>query len=222
MVDYSLFYNAKAQLILWVLLGTAALATLFFTLLDPTGFSTFFAAEDGPIEYGTALLLFFACLALLALAFGVRGLPRILLIIYALAFFFAAGEEISWGQRIFGVESSEFFKQNNYQGETNLHNLVIGDVHLVEHIFGRGLALVLLCYLVLLPLLYPFARWVRVFCDKLAVPVPPRHVAVIALLASILVGWINLARSWEVYEFVFANLACMIFLAPVNRQTFRR
>ena len=41
----------------------------------------------------------------------------------ALIFIFGAGEEISWGQRIFNVESSEYFLENNAQGETNLHNM---------------------------------------------------------------------------------------------------
>lgn len=40
-------------------------------------------------------------------------------------FFFIFGEEISWGQRIIGIESGEFFKESNIQGETNLHNLKV-------------------------------------------------------------------------------------------------
>jgi len=34
-----------------------------------------------------------------------------------------AAEEVSWGQRIRGVETSGFFERYNKQGETNLHNL---------------------------------------------------------------------------------------------------
>ena len=36
----------------------------------------------------------------------------------------ACGEEISWGQRIFGVQTPEFLKKINRQDETNLHNIV--------------------------------------------------------------------------------------------------
>jgi tetratricopeptide (TPR) repeat protein len=35
-------------------------------------------------------------------------------------------EEISWGQRVFGFASPEFFSRNNLQGETNLHNFLTG------------------------------------------------------------------------------------------------
>lgn len=44
-------------------------------------------------------------------------------VLASLGMFFLAGEEISWGQRVFGLQSDYFFF-NNYQGETNLHNLL--------------------------------------------------------------------------------------------------
>ena len=34
------------------------------------------------------------------------------------------GEEMSWGQRIFGWESTGVFKEYNYQQETNIHNFL--------------------------------------------------------------------------------------------------
>lgn len=46
------------------------------------------------------------------------GLAYLLL---ALAAFFVAGEEISWGQTIFQWEGSDWLTRGNYQGETNLH-----------------------------------------------------------------------------------------------------
>lgn len=41
----------------------------------------------------------------------------------AALFFFGAGEEISWGQRILGFETPETLSQVNRQEEFNLHNL---------------------------------------------------------------------------------------------------
>ena len=41
----------------------------------------------------------------------------------AVVCFFGFGEEISWGQRIFGIETPAGLKQANSQQETNLHNL---------------------------------------------------------------------------------------------------
>jgi hypothetical protein len=41
----------------------------------------------------------------------------------ALLFFLGGGEEISWGQRLFGWATPEMLQQTNVQHETNLHNL---------------------------------------------------------------------------------------------------
>ena len=84
--------------------------------------------EDGPIENIGALFLFIASVYLFLLSkhrfknnstlieWGVVGLA-------ALAFFWAAGEEISWGQRLFGLATPEWLAQINGQKETNLHNI---------------------------------------------------------------------------------------------------
>lgn len=43
----------------------------------------------------------------------------------ALLFFFGAGEEISWGQRILGIQTPEALTQINKQDELNVHNLTV-------------------------------------------------------------------------------------------------
>jgi hypothetical protein len=53
-------------------------------------------------------------------------------LILSLGFLFVAGEEISWGQRLFGIEAGGVFDgrteipilEKNVQSETNLHNFV--------------------------------------------------------------------------------------------------
>lgn len=52
-------------------------------------------------------------------------------------------EEISWMQRIANVESSEFFLENNAQGETNFHNLATG-IFERAYYFGAFLLLTVL------------------------------------------------------------------------------
>jgi hypothetical protein len=56
-----------------------------------------------------------------ALIYGVVGL----------ALLWIAGEEISWGQRIFGLETPDWMQRHNLQHEMNLHNLpgVMSTVH---------------------------------------------------------------------------------------------
>lgn len=58
--------------------------------------------------------------------------------------FLAAGEEISWGQRLFGFQASESFQKLNYQRETNLHNLMPAELFNGLIIFAVGFALVLI------------------------------------------------------------------------------
>ncbi|MFQ5489527.1 MAG: tetratricopeptide repeat protein [Phycisphaerae bacterium] len=40
--------------------------------------------------------------------------------------FYVSMEEISWGQRLIGFSSPHYFRANNLQGETNLHNFFAG------------------------------------------------------------------------------------------------
>ncbi len=186
----------------------------------PEYFQFTFAAEDRLVENGTALFLLVASLVLAANARRLwrRGLRRAAALtgFYALLFFFGAGEEISWGQRIFNWETGDFFAANNYQGETNLHNLMVGEVRLAQVVFGHALTVVLLLYLVALPLLYVRAGWIARLTDALAVPVPGLRHAGLAVLASVVVALIDVPRNWEVYELVFALLATAIFVAPQN------
>lgn len=44
----------------------------------------------------------------------------------AVACFYVCGEEISWGQRLFNLDTPQFFQQHNLQQETNLHNFITG------------------------------------------------------------------------------------------------
>jgi hypothetical protein len=43
---------------------------------------------------------------------------------FGVVLFFIAGEEVSWGQRIFGWESFGVFETHNFQKETTLHNFL--------------------------------------------------------------------------------------------------
>ncbi|QYX55783.1 hypothetical protein K1T73_11910 [Roseovarius sp. SCSIO 43702] len=203
------------------LIVVTLVATLGVYFWDREYFHLVYAAEDGLVEYGTALFLLVASVVLLVRASQMRGRAGALAVgltcFYALLFFLAAGEEISWGQRIFGWESGEFFKENNKQYETNFHNLMVGDMHLAKTLFGSVLTVVILLYLVGLPLLYPRGGWIARVADRLAVPVPKLKHGIIAIVASLIIAVIDVPRKWEVYELVFSLLVVSIFLMPLNR-----
>ena len=61
--------------------------------------------------------------ALLLLEIAARRRPTWPYILGALALVFAAGEEISWGQRIFLFETPDYLREINLQDEFNLHNI---------------------------------------------------------------------------------------------------
>ena len=203
------------------LIVATLVATVVIYAWDRVFFTMVFAAEDGPVETATALFLLIASLVLgkhaLALsAKGRRGAAGLTLF-YALLFFLAAGEEISWGQRIIGWESGEFFQENNQQVETNVHNLVVFGSQLTKTLFGPVLTAIILVYLVVLPLLYVRTDRVQRLSDRFVVPVPWLKHGIIALSASILIALIDVDRKWEVYELVFSLIVVSIFLLPQNR-----
>src|SRR6056297_2053706 len=207
------------------LLFGAAYTTLVFTVIYyVTGmheeFRLGFATEYGPVEWGTAICLLFSSIVLIRNAGVLRArrgaLAAVLTGIYALAFFFAAGEEISWGYRIFNWEAGEFFLEHNAQQETNLHNLVVGDVKLVKTLFGSALTVAILLYLLILPLLYSRIAFLSRLVDRLAIPVADTRHAVLTLVATIVVASVQLTHKWESYEFVFSLLTISIFLQPRN------
>ena len=68
-----------------------------------------------------------------------------------LFFMFGAGEEISWGQRLFEIESSGFFDENNAQGEMNLHNLFVNDTKINKLEFSGS-------FVFLLNVVFPYNR----------------------------------------------------------------
>ncbi len=207
---------------LMALIGFLLVLTVGIYLISTDYFSLRFAAEDGLVEYGTAIALFVACLILIRNGLGMRGratkLAMGLTFFYALAFFFGAGEEISWGQRIFGWETSEAMKAINRQDETTIHNIEIGGVALTKHLFGPVLTVTILLYLAVLPFLYPRSAFVSGFVNKIALPVPGVRHAVLAVLASIVIAVISADRKWEVYELVFGLLVISIFLLPQNKE----
>lgn len=82
--------------------------------------------EDGPLEYIQAIAFFlsFIFASYLAFAFFKKHNKSFgfLFILMAFSFIFVSGEEISWGQRIFSLDASEFSPEN-LQKEINIHNL---------------------------------------------------------------------------------------------------
>lgn len=90
------------------------------------------SVEDGIIEYLSGLFFFMAALVSFYHFYYVksggdnylfRTGRNYLILLLGLFFLFCAGEEISWGQRVFGIATPEFMEKENAQKEFNFHNL---------------------------------------------------------------------------------------------------
>ncbi|MFP6684682.1 MAG: hypothetical protein VB934_08220 [Polyangiaceae bacterium] len=105
---------------------------LFCVALRATHRPAFFRliAENGPVESATALSYLALCGVSAMAARGWRKqeqcLDSTLYKVLALAAFFVAGEELSWGQHLIGFQPPTFFVDHNLQGETTAHNLIHG------------------------------------------------------------------------------------------------
>lgn len=84
--------------------------------------------EDGLFEYLTAIFFLIAAVFFVLFLTNSRkelgGYMKFVILTLALLCFFTGMEEISWGQRILGIETPERMKELNYQEETTLHNLI--------------------------------------------------------------------------------------------------
>lgn len=92
----------------------------------------------------------------------------------ALASFYALGEEISWGQRLFDIPTPEFFQRYNQQGETNLHNFFTGpDDTLLKRSIERLLAAGIIAYGLVYPLLLKIPWRLAAWVEDRGIPAPP-------------------------------------------------
>lgn len=148
--------------------------------------------EDSHYENASALLFLLAAIAFFILATrpkyyvafkNTKKFPeRKYFWLLALLFFFAFGEEISWGQRIFNFETPEAIKENNIQKEFNLHNMKGFDGRNKEGEETGGIMalfamhrlfyLAFLTYLLFLPIIYSINAKFKTFIDKIHLPVP--------------------------------------------------
>jgi hypothetical protein len=143
-------------------------------------------------------------------------------LILGILLFIAAGEEISWGQRILGIKSSGYFLKNNAQGETNIHNLVINGVKINKLVFSTILITVLGIYLVVLPLLYKAKTGVKQFIDNSGVPVPKTYQIFSFLVVFSISSLLKHERNPELLESAAAILFFLIIFSPFNKYIFQK
>ena len=153
--------------------------------------------EDSFFEWLTSLFYFISFI-LLALTF--KKNRNIFLILLSIVMFFGAGEEISWGQRIFGFDTPENINKINMQHEFNIHNLAVFYWENMngqqKHGFERFLEMDLLFKIftgvfgIVLPFCVYHFKFISNLTQKMKVPVPPISMGIFFALS-----WIGLKLS---------------------------
>jgi len=146
--------------------------------------------EDGVIEYGSALFLTLSCIVSVILVFKWRGHKERMIMhsVFAFGFFAMAGEEISWGQRIFDLDTLEVIKDLNIQNENTLHNLL---GYFADHLFIA----VVFIYGTVMPYVAYINKFFHKFFDYIGIPI-----ASLGLALGFLI--ITMMQSWTVYRIV--------------------
>jgi hypothetical protein len=154
-------------------------------------------SEDNIYESATSLFFFFASIGFMYLFIKVKN-RNVFFLLFSLAFLFAAGEEISWGQRILNFETPEAIERVNAQKEFSLHNLDV-----IQHErnedgykvslslksllnFNRLFILFWLLYCVLVPITYRFFGMFRSFFTRIRLPIPSLWLGILFLINELL------------------------------------
>lgn len=210
-----------------LLVGVAAVLVfgVFLSHFNHDGFRAVYVMEDGFLEWSTVVILSALAVISIRRVILLRHRRRVKFLgvtsLLIVACVFGAGEEISWGQRIFDVATPAFFMENNKQEEIGFHNLIIevnGEpVRLNKLIFGTGLAVGMLIYLAVMTPLYrrnpAFARWL----DQMALPMPRNyHIAGYLIVVAVVELLIDSSKRGEVTEFAASIIFLLNIVFPYN------
>lgn len=179
--------------------GAFVAAMLGLAVLEPDVYRGL-VQEDRLIEWATVgLFLGAAAVRFHAAVRTRRGFDALV----GLFCLFVAGEEISWGQRLLGLTPPDYFLEQNFQQEANLHNFAA--------VFGKPkwiLAMTLAGYGLLLPALARSARG-RSLLERLRATSPdPRYAPWFGLAVLLLIVYpVSFTGEWV------EALAAFLFLA---------
>ena len=214
------FFQNKIELVLsfWVLVFT--LLGVFLARTNEHYFKHNFTVEDGFLEWSSVVFLLTA--GYFTLKRGLKAFKNkknyvfLTAMVIGLVCFFGSGEEISWGQRLFNIETGETFKELNTQGETNLHNLKINGVSINKLVFGKLLSLIILVYLLVIPFVRKKLSGLDRLIKTFGVPIPTNFQIVFCLIIFALCELSGSSKKGELFEFGATCIFMLIFLFPRN------
>ena len=226
-----------------VLLIALTCAMYSLCLLHDIQSAKWLTKEDGPVETLGAIMFLISSVAF-GLAYlrssssqndhmGQIRLAKKNIFYLLLSFLFLLGflEEISWGQRIFDIETPTAIAEVNRQQEINIHNLKWFHGHsenrksLLRSIPNRSFSIFWFVYCVCIPLAAKFSQRARTIFAKIRLPVIPLQYAFlfsfthVASLAIDAVYPMRLHSIVETKETVIAILFACVALGQVVRMS---
>lgn len=188
-IEVKYFLEKQIGFILLLAFIVVSIAIMYYAVYD-VPYYEYIMQEDFWVEYGSALFWLLAAVVVLVqtliLLFRKPNKYQLVINLVLIIFFIVcAGEEISWGQRIFHFKTPEFLKLINVQNETTLHN--IGSISVFSNAFFLG-SLVFFLYI---PFLIKKNSTARNVLHYLHFPIPSRfatYVFIAALFVWIFLG----------------------------------
>lgn len=227
----------------YLFIGCLILIAIFYSIFFVTSpeKARTITREDGSIETLSALFYLLAAVLMAILYFKTRknreyilkGNRNIFFLLLALFFLLCFGEEISWGQRIFGIGTPERLQEINAQKELNLHNLwffqTYDEAHSNKTGFNKWVTAVRLydytwiLYCFFIPILNKYSLKLHNIFRKYYFPVIPIWIGVLFLTNFILskIVKISLTDSLSILnqpitEIREINFAFLYFIAVVS------
>ncbi|NQU86348.1 MAG: hypothetical protein HQ541_11355 [Mariniphaga sp.] len=182
------------------------------------------AVQEDAIFENMTILVLIACLVICInnsrkLIARKNHTGSLVYILLSLGLFFVIGEELSWGQRIFNINSGSYFLENNTQSETNLHNLQIGNTRINTLIFTQLGTIVLAVYFLFSRLLCKKIKWFENIRKRFSIPLPKLHHTIFFYFAFLMVYIFDYKRNDEVFELILPCIFMLIFLYPYKPET---
>ncbi|NOQ65126.1 MAG: hypothetical protein GQ582_11505 [Methyloprofundus sp.] len=200
----------KIEIITYIVMAVILLAGVYYLFYyDPVNYVVLIA-EDKWAEYGTFVSFFIAGVLLLLLA-SKQGayLPRSIWLVIGLLAIFIAGEEVSWGQRVFDIKTPSSIKQYNSQNELTLHNFkTFQDANKK---LPAVLAYLILLWALLSLALTLFMRPLKQTLLKMGIPVLPMKLVPVFMLVPFFYLYFPTAKADELGE-LFLGLAVMFWV----------
>ncbi|MGG6240673.1 hypothetical protein ACQ4N7_18790 [Nodosilinea sp. AN01ver1] len=200
--------NDQRKYAIWLNFLVTLLVTNLVSIYVVSHSSTdlsFIFYEDSVLESLSAIFYFVAAGIF---AFGFKGRPaplRFWCLFFAVLMFLVGGEEISWGQRLFGIATPESLSTVNVQDEFNIHN--IDGIH--QHVRLAGVAFIsFFCFLI--PVTNRLSESLQRFYSRWGIPMFPFNtmwLVLLSLLFMIVPRAINLPNTFvldEIGEFLLS------------------